>query len=72
MIIKFKIFENEITDNNTTGRVGDTINLKDGYFKSGNDGDFGTTFTHKGEPKNKSYKNRKSKDKKFIKNRKNK
>ena len=64
-----KKFESvEVTQGNTTGKAGiSSLPFRGGFYKSGNDGDFGVAFTPHGEPSLRTYKNSKHSKKNLMK-----
>ena len=74
MITQFILFveEAEITPNNTMGTAGDGSQMAthaDGYARSGGlNGEFGNSLTPKGDHKAGTYKKKRTKKRRFIKN----
>jgi hypothetical protein len=65
-----KKFESEVSSGNASGKAGvSSLPFRGGFYKSGNNGEFGTQFTPSEEPSFKTYKSMKH-SKKNLKNKK--
>ena len=72
MITKFKIFkESEVSTGNASGKAGvASLPFGRGYYRVGNSGEAGISFTPSGEKKLKTYKSSKHSKKELLKRKK--